>query len=254
LVNREPHPKNISGRLRTTGCYKPTFLSFHNRGEVKIDWTEKYRPKEYNDVVGQEEILRIIANTMGKNRPPNMIFHGGCGTGKTTLAKILSKRFLHVHEVNACEMSGEELVCRVEDYLRIAVDWMGKKDKVPQKLVVVNEADYINEAKLKLLSEYIERYGKRNRFLFITNDEEFVKPKASKDPRHAIKSRCMCFEFSPLHPDSIKRRLQHIIEAEGVIADDLTLEEISPKADGDMRRAITALQARNDNGRIIQGI
>jgi replication factor C small subunit len=88
-------------------------MTEHYQTEV---WTEKYRPKEFEDMVGQEEILKRVKSLTASNNIPHFLFAGPAGTGKSTLALIVVKKLFgeswreNYLELNASDERGIDVV------------------------------------------------------------------------------------------------------------------------------------------------
>ena len=88
-------------------------------------WTEKYRPSKFEDVVGQQEIIKRVKNLVLSNNIPHLMFAGPAGTGKSTLALIIVKELFgerwkeNYLELNASDERGIEVVRqKVKDFAR----------------------------------------------------------------------------------------------------------------------------------------
>ena len=88
-------------------------------------WTEKYRPKKFEDMVGQEEIIKRVRSLVNSNNIPHLLFAGPAGTGKSTLALIIVKQLFgeswreNYLELNASDERGIDVVRqKVQDFAR----------------------------------------------------------------------------------------------------------------------------------------
>ena len=126
-------------------------------------WTEKYRPKKFEEVVGQDDIIRKVTNLTKSLNIPHMLFAGPAGTGKSTLALIIVKELYGVHwkenclELNASDERGIDIVRqKVKDFARTKA--LGS---VPFKVIFLDEADALT----KKLSKHLEEQWKTSQEL-----------------------------------------------------------------------------------------
>lgn len=126
----------------------------------KIFW-EKYRPTSLNNMILLPRIERLVKNGIQMN----LIFYGTSGTGKTTLANILSKEYNFL-KLNASDKNGIDVLrSKIENYLNTMV--LGGKDGL--KVIYLDEFDRATPQLQDGLKSFIETYENRARFIFTTN-------------------------------------------------------------------------------------
>ena len=202
-----------------------------------MNWTEKYRPKTIEQIVGQDRFVDDARGWMDKGDMPNVLFYGSAGTGKTTAGIVLAKHFLgehyasHFMEINASQDRRLETIrTKVADF----ASWRGNPE-VPFKVMLLDELDGMHRDAQRALKRTMER-ATSVRFIITCNDPH--------DIDYPIRSRCANYAFSRLNVTDMCLMLNEICAKESY--NTVTAEELKVFAEalnGDMRRAINELQA-----------
>ncbi len=200
-------------------------------------WTEKYRPTKFEEVVGQDEIIKKLQNLTKALNIPHLLFAGPAGTGKSTLALIVVKELFastwkeNYLELNASDERGIEVVRRkVKDFARTKA--LGN---VPFKVIFLDEADALTKEAQQALRRTMENFTSTCRFVMSCNySSKIIDP---------IQSRCVILRFKLLERKDIEKRVKIIAEKEGLEISDQTIETIYESSEGDCRRAINIIQA-----------
>jgi replication factor C small subunit len=200
-------------------------------------WTEKYRPLKFEEVVGQQEIVKRVKSLVQALNIPHLLFAGPAGIGKSTLALIIVKELFkdtwrdNYLELNASDERGIEVVRqKVKDFARTKA--LGN---VPFKVIFLDEADALTKEAQQALRRTMENYTNTCRFIMSCNySSKIIDP---------IQSRCVVFRFKLLEKKDITEVIRRIAEKENLkIADD-AFETLYETSEGDCRKAINLLQA-----------
>lgn len=200
-------------------------------------WTEKYRPKKFEEVVGQEEIIKRVKSLTNSMSLPHLLFAGPAGTGKSTLALIIVKELFQESwrenylELNASDERGIDVVRqKVKDFARTKA--LGN---VPFKVIFLDEADALTREAQQALRRTMENYTSTCRFILSCNYSSKIL-----DP---IQSRCVVFRFQLLEKKDLKRRIDIICRDEGLTITTEAFDGLYESCGGDCRRIINTLQA-----------
>ncbi len=209
-------------------------------------WIEKYRPARLSEIVGQDEIVRRLEAYVKTRNMPHLLFTGSAGVGKTTAAVALAKELfgdswhLNFRELNASDERGIDVVRnQIKQFARIS-PLAGAEFKI----LFLDEADALTPDAQAALRRTMENYAQTCRFILSCNYSSRII-----DP---IQSRCAIFRFGQLGREAIEKEVRKIAEAEGLEITPEGVEAIVYVAQGDMRRAINALQGASMTGRRIE--
>lgn len=200
-------------------------------------WTEKYRPKGFSEVMGQENIIKKVGSLTNSLNIPHLLFAGPAGTGKSTLALIVVKELFgegwkdSYLELNASDERGINVIReKVKNFARTK-----SLGNVPFKIIFLDEADALTPEAQQALRRTMENYSATCRFILSCNySSKIIDP---------IQSRCAIFRFRLLEQKDITRVLKKIEEGENLEITDEALEMLYEGSEGDCRRAINLLQS-----------
>jgi replication factor C small subunit len=201
-------------------------------------WTEKYRPKTLSEVRGQDDIINRLKAFVSSKSMPHMLFAGMQGTGKTTSFLSLARDLYgdtwkdNVLELNASDDRGINIVrTLIKDFARTKA----VSEKVPFKLIFLDEADALTKDAQHALRRTMEDYASNVRFCLSCNYSSKIIP--------PIQSRCAMFRFQPLNREVIVKILKEISILENISIQDDAANFIYDASEGDCRKAENMLQA-----------
>ena len=213
----------------------------------------KYRPMTFDDVVGQEHVVRTLRHAIEANRIANAyLFIGPRGIGKTTTSRIFAKA-LNCSSPKGVEPCGECVNCReitegrsldvteldaashnkVEDVKPIIDSVQFKPASSRFKIYIIDECHMLSNAAWNALLKTLEEPPPHVRFIFATTEGDKVLP--------TIISRCQRFDLRRIQTNDIVSRLKFICEKEGIDAEEDALLAIARGAEGGMRDALSSL-------------
>ncbi len=200
-------------------------------------WTEKYRPSDFSEVVGQDEIVKRIKSFVEKKNLPHIMFSGPAGTGKTSLAILIAKKMFGENwkqnflDLNASDERGIDIVRnKVKDFARTRA--IGD---VPFKIIYLDESDSLTKDAQHALRRTMENYATTCRFILSNNySSKIIEP---------IQSRCALFRFKPLEEKHLAHIIDRIVREEGLEADEAAKKALIEASEGDCRKLENLMQS-----------
>ena len=203
--------------------------------QVHIALPLKYRPKTFDDVVGQEHVTRTLRNAIASGRIANAyLFVGSRGIGKTTLSRIFAKA-INCPTPNGVEPCGTCESCRqiAEGRSIDVVELQFKPAASKYKIFIIDECHMLTPAAWNALLKTLEEPPPYVRFIFATTEGDKLLA--------TIISRCQRFDLRRIQTHQIAARLRYICGKEGIDATEDALLAIARGAEGGMRDALSSL-------------
>jgi DNA polymerase III delta prime subunit len=214
-------------------------------------WVEKYRPKTIEDCILPENIKKTFSDFLNKGEIPNLLLAGPPGVGKTTVAKALCNELgVDYYVINGSDEG--RFLDTVRNQAKNFASTVSLQATGKHKVIIIDEADNTGNDVQLLLRANIETFYNNCRFIFTCNYKNKII-----EPLH---SRCAVVEFSIKGKEkaqlagSFFKRLQDILDEEGVRYDPKVLAELINKHFPDWRRVLNECQRYSVGGEIDSGI
>jgi DNA polymerase-3 subunit gamma/tau len=236
----------------------------YNKGDFMAHQAlaRKWRPKSFEQMVGQQHVLRALTNALQSQRLHHAyLFTGTRGVGKTTLARILAKclncdtgitatpcdtcpscvsitsgRCLDVIEIDAASHSSVEDTREILDNVQYA------PSQCRFKVYIIDEVHMLSRHSFNSLLKTLEEPPAHVKFLLATTDPQKLPV--------TVLSRCLQFHLKNMLPDQISGHLQHILAAEQIPAEREALQALAIAANGSLRDALSLLDQAIAHGNL----
>ena len=213
----------------------------------------KYRPKDFDSVVGQNAIVKTLKNSIiNHNFTHAYMFFGPRGTGKTTVSKIFarninclepkdgiacgkcdhckvsfSKDCIDIIEIDAASNNGVDEIRELKNKISLV------PSELKYKVYIIDEVHMLSIGAFNALLKTLEEPPEHAIFILATTDPQKVP--------ETIVSRCQCFSFKKISVDTIKEKLDYVCKEEKIKIDEEVLENIAILSDGGLRDALGLL-------------
>ena len=211
----------------------------------------KWRPRTFSEMVGQQHVLRALANALDHNRLHHAyLFSGTRGVGKTTVARILAKclnceRGISSQPCGTCSACLEVAEGRSVDLIEVDAASRTKVDDTRElldnvqyaptrsrfKIYLIDEVHMLSAHSFNALLKTLEEPPPHVKFLLATTDPQKLPA--------TVLSRCLQFNLKNMPPEQVVGHLRTVLEAEGVGYDEGALRLLGRAAAGSMRDALS---------------
>ena len=196
----------------------------------------KYRPTEFNEVIGQSSITQTLTNAINLNQLPQaLLFCGPRGVGKTSCARILARKInnqekeddikFNVFELDAASNNSVDDIRNLNEQVRIPPQ-VGK-----YKIYIIDEAHMLSTSAFNAFLKTLEEPPKHAIFILATTEKNKIIP--------TILSRCQIYDFKSISNVDIALHLKNISLKNNIKFEDQALNIISETAEGAMRDALS---------------
>ena len=205
-------------------------------------WVEKYRPTEIKDYVFRDSNQRAMVESWIKEGSiPHLIFSGGAGIGKTTLAKMLIHA-LDINDFDVLEINASR-TNSVDDVRDKIVQFSQIMSFGHLKIILLDEADYLSHNAQAALRGVMEEYHSVVRFILTCNYPHKIIP--------ALHSRCQGFHIETVDKDEFTARVATILVNENIDLDLDTLDTFVKATYPDLRKCINLVQQNSTTGKLV---
>ena len=214
-------------------------------------WVEKYRPQTIEDCILPDATKQTFKNFLDKGEVPNLLLAGPAGCGKTTVAKALCNELgVDVYVINGSDEG--RFLDTVRNNAKNFASTVSLSSTAKHKVIIIDEADNTTSDVQLLLRASIEEFANNCRFIFTCNYKNKII-----EPLH---SRCAVVEFGIKGKEKVElagqffKRLQNILETEGIEYESKVLAELVQKHFPDWRRVLNECQRYSVGGKIDSAI
>jgi DNA polymerase-3 subunit gamma/tau len=216
----------------------------------------KYRPRNFEAMVGQAHVVQALANALTQQRLHHAyLFSGTRGVGKTTVSRILAKSLnctgpdgtggITAHPCGVCAACRDIDAGRFIDYVELDAASNRGVDEITQlldqavykpvlgrfKVYMIDEVHMLSTTAFNAMLKTLEEPPDYLKFVLATTDPQKVPA--------TVLSRCLQFNLRPMAPQTIARHLESVLQQEAIAADAVALRLIARAARGSMRDALS---------------
>lgn len=193
----------------------------------------KYRPKTFNDILGQEEVVLSLKNSIKNKNISHAYFFTGCrGSGKTSTARIFANQLeideIDIYEIDAASNRKIDEIRTIREQVNIFPVYS------KYKIYIIDEVHMLTKEAFNALLKVLEEPPSHIIFIFATTEKEKVLD--------TIKSRCQIINFKRASLKSLKELILKITKEEKIKIDEKSVEFIAKLGDGSFRDTVSFLQ------------
>jgi replication factor C small subunit len=201
-------------------------------------WVDKYRPKNFDEIIGQDYFVKRIKAFIESKNMPHLLFAGAPGTGKTSTALVVAKELYgkdgikgNFLELNASDDRGIDVIRnQIKDFAKLK-----SLSNIPYKIICLDEADSLTKEAQQALRRTMEKYSSSCRFILACNEMSKIL-----DP---IQSRCVIFKFKALNDDAVSKLIDIVVKNEKLRIEKEAKKFLIEISRGDLRKILNTMQA-----------
>ena len=207
-------------------------------------WVDKYRPKTFKEVVGNNKQKKVIEDWLqswqdGNPQKPLLLI-GPAGTGKTTIAHIIANEFSEYIELNASDKRSQDVLMSTIGESATTKSLFGEN----RKLIIMDEVDGIHGTNDRGGTSALNKIIKNSKQPIVMMANDFYSNKLT-----TIKKNAQVIKMDKIRAPTINKFLRDVVlKNEGIEVDPDVLMKLSKRSSGDLRSAINTLQALVENG------
>ncbi|BBL61066.1 replication factor C large subunit [Methanobrevibacter arboriphilus] len=202
-------------------------------------WTEKYRPKNFDEIIGngkqKKEIEAWVKEWKEGNPQPCLLLVGPAGTGKTTIAHVIAREFSDFIELNASDKRSYDIIMNTVGQSATTKSFFTNDNEY--KLIILDEVDGIHGTDDRGGTRAIGKIIKESIHPIVMTANDFYSKRLT-----SIKPKCKVIKIGKVHTNSINALLKRICVKEGIEADPEAVRALAKGSNGDMRSALNTLQ------------
>ncbi|MEG0235277.1 DNA polymerase III subunit gamma/tau, partial [Cetobacterium sp.] len=215
----------------------------------------KYRPKGFEEIAGEQEIVQTLKNSLKSNRLAHAyLFTGPRGVGKTSIARLMAKgvncltngitdtpcnvcenckeismgNFLDLIEIDAASNRGIDEIRQLKEKINYS------PTKGRKKVYIIDEVHMLTKEAFNALLKTLEEPPEHVLFILATTEPDKILP--------TIISRCQRYDFKSVNYRDMREKLLYIVDSEGYKIDEPSLVAIYEASSGSMRDSISILE------------
>lgn len=206
-------------------------------------WVDKYRPKTFEDVIGnnqqKKEVQAWVEAWKAGNPQPALLLVGPAGTGKTTMAHIVANEFSEFIELNASDKRSKDIIMSTVGESSSTMSLFGEN----KKLIIMDEVDGLQGNQDRGGASALNKIIKDSKQPIVMMANDLYSKQIA-----TIKNNARVIKMGKIRTPSITALLRKILREEGVEVDQEILKKLAKRSNGDLRSALNTLQVIVEKG------